>query len=133
MWVVRENEEVGGTGVRRHKGQSPEGGFRARNNSGLGRGPPIVLESLVPRAATQAASEQSRSYGMNLRLLVIHSVGVLLLDLVLLRRRHREVFLPLTNGRVPHKILEARRGEDAHQADDVVADVEDSNPRAGRA
>src|SRR5260370_19828878 len=69
---------------------------------------------------------------MNLRLLVIPSVGVLLLDLVLLRRRHREVFLPLTNGRVPHKILEARRGEDAHQADDVVADVEDRNPRAGR-
>jgi hypothetical protein len=49
---------------------------------------------------------------------------VLHLDLIVLGFRQRDVFLSRANRLGQHEVLEARRGKDEHQTDDVASDVE---------
>jgi hypothetical protein len=64
--------------------------------------------------------------------LINYSVCMLPLDPIVLGFRERNVFLSFANGLGPHEVLEARRGKDERQVDDVSSDVGDRNQRIGR-
>src|ERR1700734_2056866 len=53
-------------------------------------------------------------------------------DLIILSIRERDVLLSFANGSCPHEVLETWRGKDRQQADAVVSDVIDGDPRISR-